>query len=156
MKKTRARRNMGLDVEHMRRLHQEAIEQLELMRTALEGAEHTIGTMRDTLEEMALDHWNNYQDALHMITMHDEALAAIMSKHGTNMRDGDAPEDSDQQLFGNHTFLFVLLRALIRRHRRFWDIYGWRGNPMSDYLKESMTMEREHIAELIAMIQDII
>ena len=87
-----------------------------------------------------------------MITMHDETMANVLNKHDTQTR--DIQEQTDNQLFGNHQFLLHLLSALTRRHRRFWDIYGGRGNPMSDYLKESMTVEREHMAELIDMIQD--
>jgi hypothetical protein len=49
----------------MRRLHQEALEQLDLMRTATEAAEQAIGTMRDTLEIIAMDHWNAYMDVIH-------------------------------------------------------------------------------------------
>lgn len=155
MRKTRDRRHFTLDIEHMRRLHQEAIEQIELMRTALETAEQAIGTMRDTLDEIALDHWNAYLDVMHMVTLHDETMASVISKHGLNMRDSETYEQAQQELSTNHLLLLLLLQALTRRHRRFWDIYGWRGNPMSEYLKESMTVEREHIAELIAMIQDV-
>lgn len=68
MKKFRDRRHVTLDVEHMRRLHQEAMEQLDLMRTALEATEQASGTMRDTLEDMMLEHWNSYLDVLHMGT----------------------------------------------------------------------------------------
>jgi len=150
----RDRKYVTLDTEHMRRLHQEAIEQLELMRTALEAAEQAIGTMRDTLDEIALNHWNNYLDVLHMIEMHDDSMANVINKQEINLRDSDLTENSGQELFSNHPLLLLLLRALIRRHRRFWDIYGWRGNPMSEYLKESMTVEREHMAELIAMVQN--
>ncbi len=154
MRKTRDRRYVTLDVEHMRRLHQEAIEQLELLRTALETAEQASGTMRDSLNEIVLDHWNAYMDVMHMIAMHDETMANVMSKHDTQTRDNDIPNQTDKQLFANNEFLLLLIRALTRRHRRFWDIYGGRGNPMSEYLKESMTVEREHMAELIDMIQD--
>jgi hypothetical protein len=155
VRKTRDRRHFTLDTEHMRRLHQEAIEQLELMRTALEAAEQAIGTMRDTLDGIALDHWTAYLDVMHMVTLHDETMANVVSKHGLNMRDSEPFDQNQQELSVNQLLLLHLLHALTRRHRRFWDIYGWRGNPMSEYLKESMTVEREHIAELIAMIQDV-
>ncbi|MDR3560431.1 MAG: hypothetical protein P4N59_03170 [Negativicutes bacterium] len=154
MRKTRDRRYVTLDIEHMRRLHQEAIEQLELLRTALESAEQASGTMRDGLNDIALDHWNAYMDVMHMIAMHDETMANVMTKHDMQTRDNDNEEQTDKQLFGNNQLTLLLLRALTRRHRRFWDIYGGRGNPMSDYLKESMTVEREHMAELMEMIQD--
>lgn len=65
MRKARDRRYVTLDIEHMRRLHQEAIEQLELMRTALETAEQANGTMRDSLNNIGLDHWNAYMDVMH-------------------------------------------------------------------------------------------
>lgn len=154
MKKTRDRRHVSLDIEHMRRLHQEAIEQLELMRTALEAAEQAIGTMRDTLDEMAMNHWAEYLDTVHMISMHDEAMATVINKYEINARETDTADQADQQIFGNHPLLMLLLRALTRRHRRFWDIYGLRGNPMSEYLIQSMIVEREHMAELISMIQN--
>ncbi|MDR3565436.1 MAG: hypothetical protein P4N59_28930 [Negativicutes bacterium] len=153
MRKTRDRRYVTLDIEHMRRLHQEAMEQLELMRTALVAAEQAAGTMRDGLDEIALNHWNAYQDVLHMITMHDETMATVMSKHDNRAQDSEAVDQAGQQ-FGQHHLQLLLLQALTRRHRRFWDIYGGLGNPMSEYLRESMTVEREHMAELIEMIQN--
>ena len=153
MRKTRDRRYVTLDIEHMRRLHQEAMEQLELMRTALVAAEQAAGTMRDGLDEIALNHWNAYQDVLHMITMHDETMATVMSKHDNRAQDSEAVDQAGQQ-FGQHQLQLLLLQALTRRHRRFWDIYGGLGNPMSEYLRESMTVEREHMAELIEMIQN--
>jgi len=153
VKSFRDLRHITLDVEHMRRLHQEAIEQLELMRTSLDAAEQAIGTIRDKLETMFIEHWNGYLDVLHMLIMHDEAMAAVINKYGMPLRDDNPMDDIDTPHLGHPSLLLLLVTALIRHHRRFCDIYGWRGNPMSDYLKESMTMEREHIAELISMIQ---
>jgi len=89
-----------------------------------------------------------------MIEMHDETMASVMSKHEITLRDSDSIERAGQELYNNHPLLMLLLRALTRRHRRFWDIYGLRGNPMNEYLKESMTVEREHMAELISMVQN--
>jgi hypothetical protein len=137
----------------MRRLHQEATEQLELMRTTLEASELALGTIKDALDEMAVDHWNAYLDVMHMITIHDESMANIVGKRGMKMRDSEGSE-AGQQLFGNRPLLLLTVIALTRRHRRFCDIYSWRGNPLSEYLKESMTTEREHIAELMVMIQN--
>lgn len=156
MRIARDRRYVTLDIEHMRRLHQEAIEQLELMRTALETAEQAIGTIRDKMDEIALDHWNAYMDVIHMILSHDNEMATVMKKHQIGTRNDDSSEEAEQSGFTNQLLLLHLLKSLSRRHRRFWDIYGWRGNPMSEYLNESMTVEREHIAELIGMIQDTI
>lgn len=154
MKKNRDRRPMTVDVEHMRRLHQEAFEQLELLRSALEAADLASGTARDTLDDIAVDHWNGYLDVLHMITLHDELMAAVLSKHGMSMRDSDST-DIQPEYGGNHLLLLPLLSALSRRHRRFSEVYGGRGHPVSDYLRESMTAEREHMAELIALIQEV-
>lgn len=146
---------MTVDVEHMRRLHQEAFEQLELLRSALEAADLASGTARDKLDDIAVDHWNGYLDVLHMITLHDELMAAVLSKHGMSMRDSDST-DIQPEYCGNRPLLMPLLSALSRRHRRFSEIYGGRGHPVSDYLRESMTAEREHMAELIALIQEVI
>lgn len=154
MLKKRDRRPMTVDAEHMRRLHQEAFEQLELLRTALEAAEQASGTARDTLDDIAVDHWNGYLDVLHMITLHDELMAAVLSKHGMSMRDSDSA-DAPPEYSESNLLMLPLLSALSRRHRRFSEVYGGRGHPMSDYLKESMTAEREHMAELIALIQGI-
>ena len=153
MKKKRDRRPMTVDAEHMRRMHQEAFEQLELLRTALEAADHASGTARDVLDDMAVDHWNDYLDVLHMISLHDDLMHAVLGKHGMSARDSDSLEGQPEYC-GSRLLLLPLLSALSRRHRRFHDVYGWRGHPMSDYLKESMTTEREHMAELIALIQE--
>jgi hypothetical protein len=155
VKRARDRRTVTVDIEHMRRLHQEATEQLELMRTVLEAAELATGTMHDSLDQMVLNHWNCYLDVMHMIAMHDEQMAASLRNHGMTARDDDIPDPSPKQPF-DHRLLQSFLSALTRRHRRFWDIYGWRGNPMNDYLKESMIMEREHIAELMSTVQTIL
>jgi hypothetical protein len=84
-------------------------------------------------------------------------MASAMKKYqiGTRSEELEA-QQVNQSIFANQLLLIHLVNALSRRHRRFCDIYGWRGNPMSEYLKESMTVEREHIAELIGMIQDTI
>lgn len=143
---------MTVDTEHMRRLHQEAFEQLELLRTAVEAADQASGTARDTLDDIAVDHWNSYLDVLHMITLHDDLMAAALRKYDMSLRESDGL-DSEQEYCGSRLLLLPLLSAMSRRHRRFSDVYGWRGQPQSDYLKESMTAEREHMAELIMLIQ---
>lgn len=156
MRKVRIRKSMSMDIDHMRMLHQEGMEQLELIRTALEAAEHASGSMRDTLDDMAVNHWNAYMDVVHMICRHDEAMDIIMKKYAIELREMNP--DNNEQEFGTRRPLFMLLLlGLMRRHRRFEYLWGWglRGNPMSDYFKESMTMEREHTAELIAMMQSM-
>jgi hypothetical protein len=69
MRKRIDRRPMPLDIDHMRMLHEEAIEQLESMHTVLDAAEAASGTMRDTLENMVENHWHAYMDVLHMIEL---------------------------------------------------------------------------------------
>ncbi len=77
MRKTRDRKPSTIDAEHLRMLHEEAIDQLELMRTALEAAEQATGTTRDNLEELVLNHWNVYLDVLHMIWLQFRKIACI-------------------------------------------------------------------------------
>ena len=146
----RGRKPAAIDLNHLRTLHEEAIEQLELMKTALDAREEAAGTIRDTLDDMVSNHWHAYLENLHLITMHDEAMADVVKQQGLAIRD---LTDTDERLGASPTLLTSLLIALIRRHRRIWHIYGWRSIPMGDYLKESLVMEREHVAELVAMVQ---
>ena len=67
MKKPFSRRSLAVDPAHMITLHQEAIEQLELMQTTLEASEHASDRMRDTLDMITGTHWESYIDILHMI-----------------------------------------------------------------------------------------
>lgn len=150
----RDRKPAAVDINHMRTLHEEAIEQLELMKTALDAREEAAGTLRDTLEDMAENHWRAYLDTIHLIALHDEAMASVLKKYGLAVR--EESNANDERLGASPTLLTLLLIALIRRHRRIWHIYGWRANPMGDYLKESLVMEREHVAELIAMVQSLL
>lgn len=91
-----------------------------------------------------------------MMALHDDALAAVMTKFGMKMRH-DAPDEEDERQIGaRRTLLLLLLFALIRRHRRFDRVFSYRANPMGDYLKESLTMERQHVAQLMAMVQSTI
>jgi hypothetical protein len=148
---TRERKPVAVDINHMRTLHEEAIEQLELMKTVLDAREESAGTLRDTLDDISTHHWHAYMDIIHLITLHDEAMANVIKKYGLALRDQD--DEADDRLGISSALLTLLLIALIRRHRRIWHIYGWRASPMGDYLKESLVMEREHVAELITMVQ---
>lgn len=150
MWKRRERKPLTVDIDHMKVLHQEAIEQLDLMRTALEAAVSASGTMRDALDAMAENHWHAYLDGVHMITMHDEALAGIMKKPSV---DNETSEYAERRFTAERNLLLLLMTALSRRHQRFSYLWGVRSTPMSAYYQESMTMEREHIAELIALIE---
>lgn len=154
--KFRDKKPVTLDLDHMKLLHMEAIDQLELMQSTLEAAEASTGTMRDSLDQMALNHWHAYMDIMHMIALHDDALAAVMTKFGMKMRHDAADEDVERQISARRSLLILLLFALIRRHRRFDRVFSYHVNPMGDYLKDSLTMERDHITELVAMVQSTI
>ncbi len=91
-----------------------------------------------------------------MISLHDDALATVMTKFGMKMRHDDTNDDDERQIGARRALLSLLLFALIRRHRRFDRVFSYRASPMADYLKESLTMEREHVAELIATVQSTI
>lgn len=92
-----------------------------------------------------------------MIALHDDALATVMTTFGMKMRnDGTVDDDSERQISARRALILLLLFALIRRHRRFDRVFSYRASPMGDYLKESLTMEREHLTELIAMVQSTI
>jgi hypothetical protein len=83
--------------------------------------------------------------------MHDESMNMVLKKFGMKMRDDSYP--SQERQFGiKRVLLLFLIIALTRRHRRMVYVYSLRGEPMNDYLKESLTMEREHMADLITMI----
>lgn len=156
MWKRRERKPLAVDIDHMKVLNQEAIEQLELMSTALEASELATGTMRDSLDTMAENHWHSYMDIIHMVSMHDEDFAATMKKQGTDLRDEEDSEYAERKFAGNRELLLILLLALIRRHQRFIQLWALRSSPMTDYFKESMAMEREHTSEIIAIIQGMV
>ena len=145
---------MSMDLEHISMLHAESIEQLDLMYTTLEAAEQATDTTRDSLDEMSANHWDAYMDVIHLICMHDEAMNTAMKKYSTNIR-----EIQDNQVEGHFSihreFLLFLLLTLLRHHRRLQHIFSLRGNPMNDYFQESLTMEREHVANLIIMAQKL-
>lgn len=66
LKRIHARKPMSMDLEHIGMLHREAIEQLDLMYTTLEAAEQASDTMRDTLDDMSVNHWDAYMDVMQM------------------------------------------------------------------------------------------
>lgn len=155
MRKTLDRRTLPIDLDHMRMLHEEAIEQLDLMHISLESADAANGSMRDTLETMMKTHWQAHMDVLHLICLHDDAVAEALKNQGLPTRDCEV--SVPEHLFGpERQFLLLLITALSRHHRRIWHIYGLRGTPMGDYLKDSLETERIHMAQLIAMIDDLL
>jgi len=154
VKKMPLRKPMSMDVEHMSMLHAEAIEQLDLMATTLEAAEQASDTMRDGLDDISINHWDAYMDIMHLICQHDEAMNSAMKKYSTMIR--EVTDNPLERQFSVHRIcVLYLLLTLLRRHRRLEHIYKLRGNPMSDYFQESLTMEREHIGNLIAMTQNL-
>ncbi|MBP2635685.1 MAG: hypothetical protein H6Q72_1592 [Firmicutes bacterium] len=157
MKKIFSRRTQTIDPTHMLTLHQEAAEQLELMRTAVDASEHASDSICDTLTSIAEDHWEAYLDVLHMICLHDETFATVMKTQVLTKQAANDPLATEQrQSYSNRLLVLSLLPALTQRHRRFCYFYGLRINPMGDYIKESIATEREHIAEMIAMVQNMI
>lgn len=155
LRKTRNRKPMSIDLAHMRVMQEEAVEQLELMYSALEAAEHASDAMRDNLDDMAVNHWRAYLDVVHMICMHDEPLGAVMKQFG--LKSQDEENETEEHALGNHRILLLLLLlALTRRHNRVIHIFAMQGDPMTEYLNESLIMEREHISNLIAMVESII
>ena len=154
MKRTHTRKPMSMDLEHIGMLHAEAIEQLDLMYTTLEAAEQASDTLRDSLDDMSVNHWDAYMDVIHLIGMHDEAMSSAMRKYSTKIQ--DVQNSRGERQFNLHRVcLLFLLLTLIRHHHRLEHIFSLRGNPMSDYFQESLTMEREHISHLITMTQNL-
>jgi hypothetical protein len=143
-----------MDLEHISMLHNEAIEQLDLMYTTLEAAEQASDTLRDSLDDMSVNHWDAYMDVIHLIGMHDEAMSFAMRKYNTQLQEV-ANSRVEGQFSLHRVCLLFLLLTLIRHHRRLEHIFSLRGNPMNDYFQESLTMEREHISHLITMTQNL-
>jgi hypothetical protein len=143
-----------MDLEHISMLHAEAIEQLDLMYTTLEAAEQASDTLRDSLDDMSINHWDAYMDVIHLIGMHDEAMSFAMRKYSAKIQEVENSRGEGKFSLHRVCLLFLLL-ALIRHHRRLEHIFNLRGNPMSDYFQESLTMEREHISHLITMTQNL-
>jgi hypothetical protein len=155
LRKFSSRRPMSLDIDHMRMLHEEAIEQLDLMKTALEAAMQARDTIRDNLDQIMLDHWRYYLDVIHMISKHDETITLVFQERGMELSEQE--EDLSAREFNpNYTLLLLLLLALSRRHRRIWHVLGLHGEPMTEHLKDSLIMEREHMANLVSMVQSLI
>jgi hypothetical protein len=152
LKRLHVRKPMSMDLEHISMLHAEAIEQLDLMYTTLEAAEQTSDTIRDGLDDMSINHWDAYMDVIHLLCKHDEAMGSAMKRYTPKTR--EIENSAEEHQFGLHrvSLLFLLL-TLLRHHRRLEHIFSLRGNPMDDYFQESLTMEREHLSNLITMTQ---
>lgn len=149
----KVRKQSPLDADHMRMLHREAVEQLELLRSVFDAIVHAIGVYRDNLYQIALSHWHAYLDVMHMLCMHDEKFNAAMQRFGLHEEKKAENENTTEM---QRALITQLISALTRRHRRFDYYLIARGTPMTEYLQESIALEREHIAELIAMLDNVL
>lgn len=147
MKRLRERKPVAIDPEHMRLLHAEAVEQLELMQTVVEASAQATDFLRSKLDDIAANHWHEYMDVLHMICAHDTTMYTILKQQGMDLREINLAE-SAERIIPDHKLILPLLTALIRRHHRLNHLFSLR-TPIGDYLKESMTTEQEHIAVLV-------
>lgn len=87
--------------------------------------------------------------------MHDQSMSSAMNRHGLQMREAEGDDAYSRQPDLQRLLLLLLIVALLRRHHRMEYIFGLRSGPMGDYLQESSTMEREHMAELVSMINSM-
>lgn len=150
MKYFRSRRQNSVDYTHMKALHEECVEQLELLRDSLRAMRCANGAPRDRLREMADAHWNAYIEIIHLIAMHDVQLQQALAKSSLDLRgDEEAPERETRP---PRCLLERLIALLLRRHRRILYIYRTNGEPMQDYLEESAVVERAYIAALVEMV----
>lgn len=150
MRYYRNRKPITIDFDHMKTLHEECCEQLDLIRVSLEAAQLSSDMMRDKLDAMATAHWYAYMDIIHLLCMHDDAMNASLKKIGLDLRIEDA--EAEQQYQAKRALLLGLITALKRHHQRVIYIYNLHGDTMKDYLNESAITERESIAGLIEML----
>lgn len=148
MKYFRGRKIVPIDYDHMKILHEECIEQLELMKVSLESAQLSSDMMRDRLDDMASQQWRAYIDVIHLLCIHDDRLNAQIQKTGMDLR----AEDDERQYQTRRILLLSLLSALICHHRRVVCIYQAHGDTIKDYLNESSEAERVYIASIIEMV----
>jgi hypothetical protein len=141
---------MSIDFDHMRTLHEECIEQLQLMQTALESAQLASDTIRDKLDDMANHHWHTYIDVVHLISMHDETMNTSLKQVGLDLRTEDDTNEAQCQI--KRSLILTLVAALVRRHQRMIYVYNLHGEPMKDFLSESTVVERDCMASIISMI----
>ncbi len=156
MNKLKNRRLATMDPDHMRLLHKEAMERLELMYTIVDASESATDKTKDSLDSIAIDHWNTYLDILHMICLHDDSMATAIKNHEIAVTDEDLSEENDRQLTPRRLLLLLLILALLRHHRRLEYVFSLTGGPMNDYFKDSLVKEREHVAHLISLIQSMV
>lgn len=156
MKKLSFRKPAYMDIGHMRLLHLEAMEQLELMQTSLHAAEQRTDPTSDILDEISTNHWNSYLDIVHMICMHDGEMNKAIKQ--TELADERIAVDSpgEDKLSIHRLPVATLINALLRRHKRIEHVFTMRGDPMAEYRQNSLALERKHVALLISLVQNLL
>lgn len=152
MRFSRNQKPPSIDVDHMKALHDECIEQLELMKACLEAAQLASYLMRDKLDTIATSHWHSYMDIVHLICMHDDLMNISMKKIGLDITRNDTAVE--QQYQTKRLLILGLLRTLLRHHRRIIYMYNVTGEPTKDYLSDSAPLEREYLVNIIEMIHN--
>lgn len=150
MRFTRSRRLPSLDFDHMKALHEECVEQLQLMNSTLAASNLASGNMRDTLDDIVQAHWNAYIETIHLLCMHDEITNNAIKKIGLDLRVGD--DLAEPQYQNNRPLISNLVQALSQLHQRMITVYKLHNLPGRDYLKESAEAEQEYVAAMIEMI----
>lgn len=159
MGKKRAAKNAASQAEIMCRLHEDAAQHLEMMRTLAQAQEKAPEPLQRQLCAMMGEEWQAYLDATHLMAVHDDALHQALKNCGMDMRQASAmatsPTTEERQLFALAVLPFLLL-ALAQRHRFLFHRWGWRGDEMASYMSASTQMTKDHIAVLTATIHNII
>ncbi len=143
-----------VDYDHIKHLHEECIEQLELMKISLESAQLSNDEIRDQLDAMAQSHWQLYLDTLHLLSMHDNELKLALLQVGLNLRSEDPGQEKEYQI--KRVLLLTLLISLIKRHRRMIYVSTNQNNPAKDFLLAASTIEREYLVTTIGIVNHLI
>lgn len=154
MRVSRSQKTPSIDMDHMKALHEECIEQLELMKVSLEAAQFASYLMRDKLDAAAAGQWHSYMDMIHLICMHDEMMNDSIKKVGLDIT--RSITSAEQQYQSKRLLILGLLRALLKRHQRIAYMYDVTGEPTKDYLRDSAPLERERLVDLVEMIHHAI
>ena len=150
----RPRKASAIDFDHIKHLHDECIEQLELMKISLESAQLSNDEVRDQLDSMAQNHWQLYLDTLHILSMHDNDLKESLLKVGLNTRSEQSDQEKEYQV--KRVLLLSLITGLIKRHRRMGYVFSNQNSPAKDFLSIAAPIERDYLVTTITIIHDLI
>ncbi|WIW71630.1 hypothetical protein [Anaerosinus gibii] len=150
----RPRKAAAIDYAHVKYLHDECIEQLELMKISLESAQLSNDEIRDQLDYMAQNHWQFYLDTLHLLSMHDNDLKDSLLKVGLNARNTESNQEKEYQV--KRVLLLALTTSLIKRHRRMEYVFSNQNNPAKDFLSLAAPIERDYLVTTITIIHNLI